>query len=160
MGLDSYEKASLNILEYLKKDPEILVIDWVSFNYLIYLAQGLVPSILGVKREPLFYVSIFDVIPNVFSEINRALPYPDSVSLRDKHFTTELISCYGEAWIPLGSPDYQMVLEVSYLDEVDMLTWQRYVRASLSKDEIELTALLVDPDETVRCLATRRLKTL
>lgn len=163
MDFDSYEKASLDILSYLKADPEVLVLDWVGFNYLIYLATGnnaMMRSIVSHKRTAMTQIVVTELIPNIFSEIQASLPYPDRQVLRDKHFVTELIGYYGEAWIPVGCPDYGLTLKTSFLDNIDMVEWQRYLRAYNSKDKTELTVLSVDPSEKVREQALRQLKTL
>lgn len=152
--VDSYQKASSDIVEYLKQDPTILVINSKNFRSLLTLAN-VRPSVVINCYD---HISIFSILPDLLEEIENAMPYPTQEDLSSTHFITELIASYGQIWIPVQSHDY-ILTELSFCDQLNMVTWQRYLRATKSNDERELTVLSIDPDLKVRKVAKKRLKT-
>ena len=154
MQVNSYQKASTDILKYLKNDATIFVINSNNLKALLSKATN--------KKETPFenndYISILDILPNILSEIESCIPYPSQEDLSDSHFITELIASYGEIWIPTSSLDYK-ITETNFCDSIEMVTWQRLLRAHKSNDLRELTVLSIDPNPKVRIAAKKRLKT-
>lgn len=155
MQLDSYQKASADVLKYIKKDPTIFVINSLDFRTLITIAK----KKNDIPFDCYEHISILDILPNVYAEIEECLPFPNKEELNQIHFATELVSSYGVFWTPILSKDYQLT-ESSFCESINMVTWQRYLRASKSKDMRELTVLSIDPNRKVRDLAKKRLKTI
>jgi len=156
--LDSYEKASQDILSCLKTNPMILIINAVLFKTIIAIAKQ--ANLSTYNCTSFQVISILEIVPNIYSEIEITLPYPSKKDLTTtNHFITELVAGCGRTWIPVGSYDYQRTLSTKFQDDLDMVHWQRYVRASESNDLIELTILSIDPTPSVRNKATSRLKT-
>jgi len=154
MQLDSYHKASVDIIDCLKTDLTIFIISSMNFKALLQNAKN--KKELNIKDHQ--YISITDIFPDIFSEIEDSLPFPTQIDLNTNHFATEFIASYGEYWIPVASIDYK-ITETSFCEEITMVAWQRYLRAIKSKDIRELTVLSIDPNRKVREQAKKRLKT-
>ena len=154
--LDSYEKASLDILNCLKIDPTILIINAILFKTIIAISKS--PNLSTYNCNSFQYISILEIVPHIYSEIEITLPYPSKKELSN-HFITELVAGCGRTWIPVGSYDYQTTLHTKFQDDLNMTLWQRHVRATQSNDPIELTILSIDPVSSVREKASSRLKT-
>ncbi len=156
--LDNYEKASLDIVGYLTEDSTIFILDVNILSTIISLAKT---NNWDVFTATTFdHIDLIDYIPNILTEINATLPYPQQSDLEQAHFVTELVGQYGSAWIPVSSADYKRARSTNFADDLNMVEWQRYLRAQISKDTTELTILSVDPSANVRDRATSRLKTL
>lgn len=156
--LDSYQKASQNIVDYLSEDPKILLIN--AFLFRLVAASATYSNLHLFDYKTFDHVLITDIIPNIFEEFKLASPYPSSKDLlATSHFITELITGYGTTWVAVASLSYQHALKTNFRDDFNMIYWQRYIRAESSTDPLELTLLAVDPNQLVRDKATYRLKT-
>ena len=159
MKLDKYEKASLDILKLLRQDPTVFIINALYFRTVVAIAQH--NNIHAFDHSSYEYISILDMIPKIYEEIELALPYPTQNELTTpNHFVTELIAQYGESWIPTASLDYKKAQTISFCEDITMVSWQRYLRAKWSKDRRELTVLSVDPVLNIREVALSKLKTI
>ena len=156
MKLDSYERASLDILENLRQNPEVLLLNHMIFRTIISFAKENKNYTLDVRNFD--YVNMIEIVPSLFQEIQDALPFPDQKDLQSTHFVTELINSYGRAWVPVASHDYQSAISTSFIENIYMMEWQRYLRAKISKDRVELSILSVDPSRRVREKAIKTLK--
>lgn len=161
MVLDSYEKAALYILAILKKDPGVLIIN--SENFLSTMTTG--KSWSKTKFRDFQSLEITTPFPDIINDLEKNIPYASPKEFisspyhSTRHFITELVMGYGDSWIPIASTDYQQTLNSSFRNEHTMSMWQRYVRATVSKDLPELTILSVDTNSNIREVAIARLKT-
>jgi hypothetical protein len=153
--LTSYEKASQDILQYLKQDPTIFLIQAMLFRVVAAAASH--SNLHSFNYRTYDHLSIIEIIPSIYRELEQALPYPDTPN--SNHFITELVVGYGTSWIPIVDSSYQHAINTNFRDDLDMSFWQRYLRSEKSNDKIELTILSIDPNQTVREKATSRLKT-
>lgn len=159
MTLDSYEKASLDILSCLRKDPTIFIVNGIVFRTTAAASKSAKMSTYDCGSFQ--YVSMLEIIPDIYHEIELALPYPSKDDLKTTdHFITELVASCGITWVPISCHDYQRVLHTKFQDDLSMALWQRYIRAEQSNDPTELTILSIDPIPSIREKASSRLKTM
>lgn len=155
--LDSYQKATQDIVKLLKTDPQIFVIEAFQFRSIISLAN---PS-NQIKVASYQYYNIYDLVSDFDNKIGAGLPFPkyEVDTHHPAEFTTELIASTAISWVPIASIDYQKT-NSTFINQLELVGWQRYLRAVKSTDETELTVLSIDPNKKVRDQALSKLKTL
>lgn len=148
----SYEKASKDLLRYLTVSQQVVVLDPTKFKVLMLLLKA--PITHTRLTFPAYdVIDITTILPNILDIINNSHNHWESG-------LTYLIDEYAQSWIPIGSPDYTALLDKTFLEHQDMVSWQRGIRASITIDRIELTHLSLDPDHCVRELAQKRFREL
>ena len=155
MSLDSYKKASLDILAYLEEEPTIFILNSLLFRMVMALGS---PK-RNYECSTFEHLDLLGLIPTIYQDIRSCIPHPLEGDLSKDHFVTELISTYNTVWIPVSALDYQITNE----DEIDLSTlkeWQKILRARKSTSLNELVVLSIDPSTLVRNAARKSLKTI
>jgi hypothetical protein len=155
--LESYEKMSFEVLQFLKQDPTIFLINSLLFRTVIVLARE--NRIASFNSLSFDHINIFSILPQLNQQIENDPPQQLSGSAFTYHFGIELIGQFGVSWIPVCSPIYINTMNTNYCNDLEMLHWQRMLRTQISQSKEELLLLTLDNDSDVRQSAIKKIKT-